>query len=171
MTSAEAEALRLHEDKGLTWSEMGELLGVAAGTAQDAYKRAQRKLKRQKEAEQAGQVLHGRAEAHLKRKGKLGQLTDKVLSDSLDRVIQKGIFYLENNHEIWAKAGVRELTQAVSTLTEKRQLLRGQPTSITRIEDIQKLDQLTEMVKNELERRQKVIDADPLVGVRKTGEG
>lgn len=161
LTGAEAEAVRLHEDKGLTWSQAAEILKVAPGTVQDAYKRAQRKLKRQGEAEQSGAVLHGRAERHIK---KLGAVTDQMLSERLDGVIIKGLFYLENNPEIWARAGVRELTQAVSTLTEKRQLLRGQPTSITQINDIQRLDQMAEAIKTELDRRMKVIDNDPLVG-------
>jgi hypothetical protein len=163
LTPREAEAVRLHEEKGLTWAEMAAVTGMGAANCQDAYRKASRKLKRIKEGEQSGAVLHGRSEGEVK---KLGVVTDQMISERMDRMIIKGLYYLEHHPEIWARAGVRELTQAIASLTEKRQLLRGEATSIVRHEDVRTLDDLTNLVKNELERRQRAIDADPLVGRR-----
>ncbi len=55
----------------------------------------------------------------------------------------------------------KELSTVAGNLLEKRQLLRGEPTAITRFEDIKKLDEVAELLNAELQRRGKLIDVTP----------
>ena len=55
-----------------------------------------------------------------------------------------------------AKMSGRDLLVGVGILTDKRQLLRGEPTAITKFLDIRKLDDLAEMFHKEAARRAKL---------------
>ncbi len=65
-----------------------------------------------------------------------------------------------DDHTLGKMSG-RDLVVAAGILTDKRQLLRGEPTAITRFQDIRKMDEILEAVAKELKRRGKVIDVTP----------
>ena len=58
-------------------------------------------------------------------------------------------------------AGVRDLAISAGVLIDKARLLKGQPTQITRLEDVKKLDELAEMLNEEMKRRGRLIDITP----------
>ena len=58
-------------------------------------------------------------------------------------------------------ASLQNLAVSTGILIDKSQLLQGAPTTITRIEDVKKLDELAEMLNDELQRRGKLIDVTP----------
>jgi len=60
-----------------------------------------------------------------------------------------------------AKAEVRDLAVAIGILTEKRQLLRGEPTSILSVEDRRTLAELVPLLLEEARRRGETIDLNP----------
>ena len=78
-----------------------------------------------------------------------------VIDDRLARVFE----YFDDH--VLGKMDGRNLMVAAGILTDKRQLLRGEPTAITRFQDMRKMDEILEAVAKELKRRGKVIDVTP----------
>ena len=82
-----------------------------------------------------------------------------MIDDRLERVLD----YLDD-HAL-AKMKGDKLMVAAGILIDKRQILRGQPTVITRYEDVLKADQLLKGIYEELRRRgvemSEVIDVTP----------
>ena len=81
-----------------------------------------------------------------------------VIDDRLARVFE----YFDDH--VLGKMDGRNLMVAAGILTDKRQLLKGEPTAITRYEDMRKLDDFLEEVSKELKRRGaagEVIDVTP----------
>ncbi len=58
-------------------------------------------------------------------------------------------------------AGVRDLAISAGVLIDKARLLKGEPTSITRIDDVKKLDEMMDMFYAEMKRREGLIDITP----------
>ncbi len=58
-------------------------------------------------------------------------------------------------------ASLQNLAVSTGILIDKSQLLQGEPTTITRVEDIKKLDELAEMLNEEMKRRGRLIDVTP----------
>ncbi len=94
----------------------------------------------------------------------MGRVTDKTIEEGLEKVIGGVLWHLNNNPEIIANASFRDLSSMLGMSIEKRQLLKGEPTAITRFQDIRKLDEVAEMLNSELKRRGKLIDVTPEVG-------
>ncbi len=81
-----------------------------------------------------------------------------VIDDRLVQVLE----YLD--HHALSKMDGRNLMVAAGILIDKRQLLKGAPTAITKFEDMRKLDDFLESVSEELKRRgegSEVIDVTP----------
>ncbi len=78
-----------------------------------------------------------------------------VIDDRLARV-----FEYFDDHAL-SKMDGRNLMVAAGILTDKRQLLRGEPTAITRFQDMRKMDEILEAVDMELKRRGKLVDVTP----------
>ncbi len=78
-----------------------------------------------------------------------------VIDDRLARV-----FDYFDDHTL-SKMDGRNLMVAAGILTDKRQLLRGEPTAITKFQDMRKMDEILEEVGKELKRRGKIIDVTP----------
>ncbi len=81
-----------------------------------------------------------------------------VIDDRLVQVLE----YLD--HHALSKMDGRNLMVAAGILIDKRQLLSGQPTAITKFEDMRKLDEFLESASEELRRRGEgpdVIDVTP----------
>ncbi len=78
-----------------------------------------------------------------------------VIDDRLGRVLE----YFDD-HTL-GKMGGRDLVVAAGILTDKRQLLRGEPTAITKFQDMRNLDELMEMFRKEAARLEKLVDVTP----------
>ena len=55
--------------------------------------------------------------------------------------------------EVLQKETGRGLAQIIATLTDKIQLLRGEPTTISRVEDVRKMDDILKVLQDEIEKR------------------
>ena len=58
-------------------------------------------------------------------------------------------------------ASLRDLMVSAGIAIDKAQLLEGEPTTITRLEDIRKLDQVGKLLQAEMERRGLMVDVTP----------
>ncbi len=87
------------------------------------------------------------------------KLTDPELVAAIDAQLVRVFEYIDD-HTL-AKMGGRDLMVALGILVDKRQLLRGEPTAITKFQDIRKMDELAEMFRKEAERRSKLVDVTP----------
>ncbi len=87
------------------------------------------------------------------------RLDDVVLLSVIDDRLARVFEYFDDH--VLGKMDGRNLMVAAGILTDKRQLLRGEPTAITRFQDIRKMDEILEAVAKELKRRGKMIDVTP----------
>ena len=78
-----------------------------------------------------------------------------VIDDRLARV-----FEFFDDH-VLGKMDGRNLMVAAGILTDKRQILKGDPTAIIKLQDMRKLDDILEAAVKELKRRPKMIDVTP----------
>ena len=60
-----------------------------------------------------------------------------------------------------ASSSAKDLLISAGVATDKMKLLRGEATSVVRIEDDRKLDELAVMLHDEIQRRQNMIDVTP----------
>lgn len=84
--------------------------------------------------------------------------TDEFLA-LIDNRIGRALEHLTD--EKLEKAEVRDLAVAIGILVEKRQLLRGEPTSIISVEDRRRLTDLIPLLVAEAARRGEIIDLNP----------
>ena len=91
-------------------------------------------------------------------KGRL-KLDDKELLALIDDRLARAFAFLDDF--TLGQASARDLTVNIGILTDKRQLLRGEPTQVFRVEDAKKLDEQLEMMVAEMKRRGKLIDVTP----------
>ncbi len=163
LTDHQAAVVKLRETPGISWSGVANQLGICISSAKSAHKGAMKKLDRDASGEvdtpQRDVGKPGRAlKKYLKQ---MGQVTDKTLAEGLERVAAAILFHFEHNPEVIANATARDLSSMLGMAIEKRQLLRGEPTAITRFEDIRKLDDVAELLDRELKRRGRIIDVTP----------
>ncbi len=78
-----------------------------------------------------------------------------VIDDRLTRV-----FEYFDDHTL-GQMGGRDLLVGAGILIDKRQVLKGEPTAITRFQDMRKMDEILEAVGKELKRRGKLVDVTP----------
>ncbi len=71
------------------------------------------------------------------------------------------LWRLANDPQIWNRASVRDLAAVAGMMVDKRQLLRGEPTQVIRIQDIRKLDEMAKVRHEEMERRGMLVDVTP----------
>ncbi len=94
----------------------------------------------------------------LSTRGRL-KLDDKELLALLDDGIARAFEVLDNF--ALGEASARDVATIIGILTDKRQILKGEPTAIVKFEDMRKLDEILEQVSKELKRRENVIDVTP----------
>ena len=97
----------------------------------------------------------------LSTRGRL-KLDDKELLALLDDGIARAFEVLDNF--ALGEASARDVATIIGILTDKRQILKGEPTAIVKFEDMRKLDAFLEDVSKELKRRgdgPEVIDVTP----------
>ena len=92
----------------------------------------------------------------------LGRALRKLLNLSHQHPHQwRANWRLLNDPQILNRASARELASIAALAAEKRQLLRGEPTQVIRIQDIRKLDEMAKALHEEMERRGMLIDVTP----------
>lgn len=91
----------------------------------------------------------------LSTRGRL-KLDDKELLALLDDGIARAFQVLDDF--ALGEASARDVATIIGILTDKRQILKGEPTAIVKFEDMRKLDEILEEVSKELKRRENVID-------------
>ncbi len=97
----------------------------------------------------------------LSTRGRL-KLDDKELLALLDDGIARAFEVLDNF--ALGEASARDVATIIGILTDKRQILKGEPTAIVKFEDMRKLDEFLEEASRELRRRgdgPEVIDVTP----------
>ena len=129
------------------------------GTAKAARK-AEKKLRAQTGGEALAVRLDRACEVYM---ADLHDVTDEDLAATARLEAMKTLWYLKNNPEVWTRASVKDLASVFGTLIDKSQLLRGEPTQITRLEDVKKMDELGAMLVTEMKRRGEIIDVTPEV--------
>ena len=90
------------------------------------------------------------------------KLDDKELLALVDDGIARAFQVLDDF--ALGEASARDVATIIGILTDKRQILKGEPTAILRYEDMRKLDDFLEDVSKELKRRgeaPEVIDVTP----------
>ena len=71
------------------------------------------------------------------------------------------LWRLAHDPQIWNRASVKDLAAVAGMMVDKRQLLRGEPTQVIKIQDIRKLDEMAKALHEEMERRGMLIDVTP----------
>ncbi len=96
----------------------------------------------------------------LSAKGRV-KLTDPELVAAIEARLADVIEYFDD--QTLAKMGGRDLMVALGILIDKRQLLRGEPTAITKFLDMRNMEEVMEMFRKEAARRERLapVDAAP----------
>lgn len=167
LTDHQTAVVELMKTPGFTWSTVAKRLGCGVTSVKDSHAAAMKKLTREAAGEALPEVsaksLRKPARALARYMKSMGRVTDKTIGDGLDQAIAAIQFQL-GLPEVVATASFRDLSSSLGILIDRRQLLQGEPTAITRFQDIRKLDEMTEMLNAELKRRGKMIDVTPEAG-------
>ena len=169
LTELQARIISLRDERGLTFREIGDRLGKNQGNIHRTYQRGknnQKKLARTGDGDQVPMSPQIEAQLAAFRAQRNGQpVTDKSLLEDIDAVLVKALFLLRNNEAALAETRTKDLTGIASTLIDKRQLLKGEPTAITKLQDVRKLDEVAKQLHEEMQRRglipDKIIDVTP----------
>ena len=87
------------------------------------------------------------------------KLDDKELLALLDDGIARAFEVLDNF--ALGAATARDVATIIGILTDKRQIMKGEPTEILQYQDMRKLDEFLVQAVAELKRRGEVIDVTP----------
>ncbi len=164
LTDHQASVVEARKTPGITWTGVANLIGCSVSSARDAHKGAMKKLDREAAGETfpdaPGKDVAAPVRALKRYMKTIGTVTDKTIGDGLDKAIA-AIQYQQSLPEVVATASFRDLSSSLGILIDRRQLLKGEPTAITRFQDIRKLDELAELLNAEMQRRGKMIDVTP----------
>ena len=166
LTDHQARIVELKKIPGITEYRIAKELGCGISSVRSSYAGAQKKLDRVKNGEDAGvgpapELTHEPTEAlrgYMVELAQVGPMPDKDAVVELGKTRDAILWHINNTPEILANAPLRELVSAANMTIEKMQLLQGEPTAITRFQDIRKLDEVAEMLNSELQRRGRLID-------------
>jgi DNA-binding CsgD family transcriptional regulator len=165
LTDLQAEAYRLRHDDRLTQVEIAKRMGITQEGAAKHVKLAEAKLgaesilttKLPQVVAPVVEVLRGRlpservtdnrAVADAAMKDPSGPATVKML----DKKIVLCLSYID--HDLASKATLANIGQTVKNLTDVRQIRTGEPTSIVKIQDVRKLEEIGKLLHEEFERR------------------
>lgn len=161
LTELESRVVRLRDVEGMKWAEIGAELGMDRRNAQHAHQRARSKMAQQGPApsQERQQELQEACEGALEKVR--GKIDDKMLSMGAAEVAAQALWRMRNDPALWDRASIKELSTVYGQMIEKRQLLRGEPTQITRIQDIRELDEMAKLLHEEMEKRGLLIDVTP----------
>ena len=160
LTEKQRRVVSLRDDRGFKLSEIAEELNMDVGNVGHCYARAQAKML------QAGppptQELQEACDAALA--AIRGKIDDKVLSAASAEISYMALWRLAHDPQIWNRASVKDLAAVAGMMVDKRQLLRGEPTQVIKIQDIRKLDEMAKALHEEMERRGLLVDVTPEAG-------
>lgn len=159
-TEYERRVVHLRDVEGMKWTEIGRQLGRDRKNCQHAYQRAKARILEQGPAssQELQELQEACDEALEKARGKID---DKMLSEGASEVALKALWHILHDKRKWDRATIRDFSAVSGLMIDKRQLLRGEPTQITKIQDIRKLDEQLEILLKELQRRGELIDVTP----------
>jgi predicted transcriptional regulator len=165
LTDLQAEAYRLRHDDRLTRLEIAKRMGITVQGVSKHIKGAEAKLgeesfrrtKLPKVVAPVLEVLRGRlpservtdnrAAADAAMEDPSGPATVKML----DEKIVLCLSYID--HDLVSKGTLANIGQTVKNLTDVRQIRTGEPTSIVKIQDVRKLEEIGKLLHEEFERR------------------
>jgi hypothetical protein len=169
LTAHQAQTVELKARPGMTWAMIAKEMGCGSSSVISSHKLALKKLARQANGDKISPrsipgdpaVPTGALRAHMAKIAKIGPMSDKDAVCELGKARDAILWHINNTPGLLASAPLRELVSAANMTIEKMQLLQGEPTAITRFQDIRKLDEVAEMLNSELKRRGKLIDVTP----------
>ncbi len=161
LTELERRVVRLRDGEGMKWAEIGRKLGMDKRNAQHAHQRAHSKMAQHGPApsQESQQELQKACEGALEKVR--GKIDDKMLSTAAAEVAWLALWRVRNDPALWDRASLKELASVCGQMIDKSQLLRGEPTQITRIQDIRELDEMAKVLHDEMERRGLLVDVTP----------
>lgn len=178
LTERQAQIYQMVEEDRLNYTEIGRRLGIDRRTVTDAYRMARKKLDKQLSLVHSGSsasqpskfdsskgpqietVIEGLVREC--RELEIGKkVTDGSILEGIDETIAKALYFLRRNEMALVKATPKDLATIVNGLVEKRQLLKGEPTAITKLQDIRKLDEVAAALDKEMKRRGMLVDVTP----------
>jgi hypothetical protein len=87
------------------------------------------------------------------------RLDSATFAQMMEEKLYRALLMMDDT--VIAAAGPRDLSTMIAMLTEKRQLLRGEPTAIVSVEQRGSLARLGRLILEEMKRRGEVVDAEP----------
>lgn len=161
LTAVQAEVWSLRREKRLTFKEIAERRGTKEGSAYRTFQQAVRKLGA--DAIDEPLTLPGPADRLAIKSEELNKAVSEAGDQTTIRLAEhrraEALVLMDRPN--MAQESAKSLAQIVAGLTNVIQLLRGEPTAITKFLDIRKLDELAEMFNKEAARRGKLIDVTP----------
>ena len=161
LTKLESRVVHLRDAEGMKWAEIGRQIGMDRRNAQKAHQRAHSKMAQHGPApsQEAQEGLQKACEEAL---GKVrGKIDDKMLSAGAGEIAAQALWRMRNDPALWDRASIKELSTVYGQMIDKRQLLRGEPTNIVKIQDIRELDEMAKLLHEEMEKRGLLIDVTP----------
>ncbi|KKK89785.1 hypothetical protein LCGC14_2729630, partial [marine sediment metagenome] len=166
MTAHQAKVIELKARPGWNWGMIAKEMDCGVSSAISSHKLALKKLARQANGDRMSprsvvsvdpEAPTRALRAHMAQVARIGPMSDKDVVGELGKA-RDAILWQINNPVLLAGAPLRELISAANMMIEKMQLLMGEPTAITRFQDIRKLDEVAELLNAEMKRRGKMID-------------
>ncbi len=160
LTEKQRRVVSLRDGHGLTAAEIARKLGMKKQNVETCYNRAKVKI-----LEAGPPPTQDIQEASVAALAAIrGKVDDKTLSQQAEEVGWMAIWRLLNDPQVWNRASARDLAAISALMIDKRQLLRGEPTHVMRVEDFRKLDELGKVLHEEMERRGMLVDVTPEPG-------
>ncbi len=163
LTPKQLEVYRLRHDEELTYGEMADRLKISKNAAVCRLHNAEVKMAQRKDMPVPKPKSQGERVAELRRRVEAHEFGrgDTALVEVLDEAIVSLAYSIDKEAQV--QASLSQKAQAFGVLVDRRQLLKGLPTAITRYEDIRKIDELAVAIKDEIERRSALVDVTPVV--------
>ena len=157
LTEKQRRVVNLRDGHGLTTAEIARKLGMKKQNVDTCYNRAKVKI-----LEAGPPPTQDLQEASVAALAAIrGKIDDKVLSQQAEAVGWMAIWRLLNDPQVWNRASARDLAAISALMIDKRQLRRGEPTQVIKIQDIRKLDEMAKVLHEEMERRGMLVDVTP----------
>ncbi len=157
LTEKQRRVVNLRDGHGLTSAEIARKFGMKKQNVETCYNRAKVKI-----LEAGPPPTQDLQEASVAALAAIrGKIDDKVLSQQAEAVGWMAIWRLLNDPQVWNRASARDLAAISALMIDKRQLLRGEPTQVIKIQDIRKLDEMAKVLHEEMERRGMLVDVTP----------
>ena len=158
LTARQSEIWSLRHEKKLTFRKVAEAAGCTISSAQKTLKLAEKKLGPDKDKLPALASPMERMAAKFEEIARfLADATDQTKIRLVDDRIIRALGYLDD--QALAQATATQLTNVITGLTNVGQLLKGEPTAITKFQDMRNMDELMDMFRKEAARRERLAPA------------